>query len=918
MSFYTSLTGLNAATTMLGVTANNIANVGTTGFKRSRADFGDIFATSPLQKATNTVGQGVALKQVSQEFTQGNIAFSANSLDLAITGDGFFPMQATAGQPYTYTRNGQFMLNEQHNVVNAAGERLRAATVDSAGTANVNDQVDLTIPPKTTGEATQTSKVSLSLNFPADAAVITEAFDSTNPATYNKSSALTVYDAGGHGYLATVYYTKTRNADVITPTNTWQTHVFVDGKEVPQALKQATDASGQPIYVNQYGQTKPLSEVKDLLTTAPTQLFALNDLTDTRSSTAAAISGAAVDMSKFDLSNGVNFQAFSTDLKAALSSVLKVKVDGSAKEVTVNLSGLANETKVTGAELASAITNQLQRQFGSENYYDLTDPSNQKFRVTTDGMTGPDGIAHPITINLNSAAFPADTNLKTLKTEEVVAAIQAQLDANAGNTGKTIKVSYDYANSGFKFTDGNNAITLDSGTLGSASNDLFGLSQFPTSVNLTTGNYGAQVIPNGKPICPLVDQRFGMAVHYDSVTKKFNFSSGTTGDTSSLSISGVQSGSLANELLGLAPIPDGESLSIATSEVALRGLPSTAAKVTGAPPVKNLANIFSVDASNNTFQVTIDGIRGKVVVPPRSDYSIDSFAKALQKGINALGANNAYGDPVTVNGVKVGYDPVKKGFTITSGTAGNDSYVKISGSADWGLADVDANYGADSTWTKPTQQLDASGALKYIDGKGKETTSNAGFTKLPAWSPVFLTKGQLTFSTTGKLISPTDATQLDTVFLDNGKGALNMSVEFSGSTQYGTPFSVLSQSQNGAPEGDLVGVTIGNDGLVTASFSNGSSKSLAKILMANFATPVGLRPMGDSSFSETKASGKPTLGTAGSAGFGTLRSGATERANVDLTQELVDLITAQRNFQANAKAIETSSTMTSAIINLRS
>jgi len=90
MSFYTSLTGLNAATAMLGVTSNNISNVGTTGFKRSRADFGDIFATSPLQKSSSTVGQGVSLKQVSQEFNQGNISFSSNALDLAITGDGFF------------------------------------------------------------------------------------------------------------------------------------------------------------------------------------------------------------------------------------------------------------------------------------------------------------------------------------------------------------------------------------------------------------------------------------------------------------------------------------------------------------------------------------------------------------------------------------------------------------------------------------------------------------------------------------------------------------------------------------------------------------------------------------------------------------------------------------------------------------
>jgi flagellar hook-basal body protein len=88
MSFFTSLTGLKAANTELAVTSNNIANAGTTGFKKSKASFGDIFARSPLQ--TSSVGQGVALKTIKQEFSQGSIEFSANMLDLAITGDGFF------------------------------------------------------------------------------------------------------------------------------------------------------------------------------------------------------------------------------------------------------------------------------------------------------------------------------------------------------------------------------------------------------------------------------------------------------------------------------------------------------------------------------------------------------------------------------------------------------------------------------------------------------------------------------------------------------------------------------------------------------------------------------------------------------------------------------------------------------------
>jgi flagellar hook-basal body protein len=148
MSFFTSLTGLNAATAQLGVTSNNIANASTVGFKRSRADFGDIFATSPLQKATSTIGQGVSLKKVTQEFGQGNMNFSSNTLDLAISGDGFFPLKSADGFQDIFTRNGSFMMNDQYNVVNSAGQRLMAASVDSTGKANLNDLNVLTIPQK--------------------------------------------------------------------------------------------------------------------------------------------------------------------------------------------------------------------------------------------------------------------------------------------------------------------------------------------------------------------------------------------------------------------------------------------------------------------------------------------------------------------------------------------------------------------------------------------------------------------------------------------------------------------------------------------------------------------------------------------------------------------------------------------------
>ncbi|MGB4119517.1 MAG: flagellar hook-basal body complex protein, partial [Burkholderiaceae bacterium] len=349
MSFYTSLTGLNSATAQLGVTSNNIANVGTTGFKRSRADFGDIFATSPLQKASSTIGQGVALKQVTQEFGQGNVAFSANALDLAITGDGFFPLKSADGLQDIYTRNGSFMMNDQYNVVNSAGQRLMAASVDSSGKADLGDLSVLTIPQQTTGEAGETSLINLGLNFPADAQVITEEFNRGNPATYNKSTALTVYDSGGNGYLATVYYAKTQNASQLSPFNKWQTYVFVGDTQVNASLIQATDDNAEPLYVNKYGEIQPESAVSDFLVNGKTQMFSLDDLTDTRTSEPAAI---VAQQSTIDLTADTtyNFANVSAD---DLTDMFTIDVDGSGTPVTIDLSDMAGSTDtITGVALA--------------------------------------------------------------------------------------------------------------------------------------------------------------------------------------------------------------------------------------------------------------------------------------------------------------------------------------------------------------------------------------------------------------------------------------------------------------------------------------------------------------------------------------------------------------------------------------
>jgi len=924
MSFYTSLTGLNAATAMLGVTSNNISNVGTTGFKRSRADFGDIFATSPLKKASSTVGQGVSLKQVSQEFSQGNISFSSNALDLAITGDGFFPMRSADGLQELFTRNGSFLLNEQFNVVNSTGQRLMAATVDSTGSANVNERVVLTIPQSTSGEAKQTSLVQLGLNFPADAEVITSTFNRTNPATYNKSTAFTVYDNGGNGYLATIYYVKTANANQNVPFNKWQTYVFVGEDAVAASLVQSTDTNGEKLYVNQYGEIEPYSVVKDELTTAKTQLFSLDELTDKRTSVPATIDGASLLSSSIDFTNGINFNAITSTSNPALappigtaadvlSSLFTIDVDKTGNPVTLDLSHLRSiNAPLTGSQIAAEATAVLNRKFGDESFFDFSATGANTFNISTSRIASTSNT--PVQIQL-VAGSNGITDLTKVTIQQAVTAIQQQLSASTilngtGATAGSVKVSYDYSTQGFKFTDATNTITLKSGT---SKNEVMGLTT--TAITLDeSGGYSAKVIPNGAVMRAASEQRYGMKVTFDSVNRVFKFQSGKTGDNSSLDVTNVNGAGLA--LFGLS------TTSVAKTELATRGIESTPAVAVGAAPTINLSNNFAVDATNNTFVVTVDGIKGTVKLPVDSNYSLSTFMAKLEKGINAMGANSTTGGvPPTVNGVKVTFDQINNRFVFTTGTTGADSFIKISGSSNWGLETVEAGRGTTTSWIKPTQHQDFVGGAvqpKYIDGAGNETTNGDGFTTLPAWSPIYLDKGELTFDTGGNLVSPVEGTQLETVYLAGGKGALTINIDYSASTQFSSAFAVLSQSQDGAPEGDLVGVTIANDGLVSASFSNGTQKSLAKILLVNFSSPAGLRQIGDSSFLASAASGDPIIGTAGSAGFGTLRAGATERANVDLTQELVDLITAQRNFQANAKAIETSSTMTSAIINLRS
>lgn len=160
-------------------------------------------------------------------------------------------------------------------------------------------------------------------------------------------------------------------------------------------------------------------------------------------------------------------------------------------------------------------------------------------------------------------------------------------------------------------------------------------------------------------------------------------------------------------------------------------------------------------------------------------------------------------------------------------------------------------------------------------------------------------------------------TPLDRNGVANGASAQSFTLDLSDITQFGNEFSVSNILQDGYTTGQLRGVEVGDSGVVFARFTNGQSRALGQIALANFSNKSGLQPIGGTSWAETFASGQPTLGAAGTAGLGVVQSGALEDSNVEVTQQLVDMIVAQRNFQANAKMIQTEDTITQTVINLR-
>ena len=1244
MSFYTALTGLNGSSADISATSNNIANVGTTGFKRSRAEFGDIFATSPLQNSSSSIGSGAILKGVKQQFTQGNIASSLNALDLAISGQGFFTLKPSLTSAQTvYTRNGSLNVDNDRYVVDSAGQYLVVYPVNEDGSVTAKDLLSA-VPlqlPITSGDPKATSNISLGVNLPATAEVVTSRpeftsggynFNPNDPNTFTNSTSITIFDDLGNPTIATMYFCKTQAASTSDPTNKFETKLVIGDTIIDPDLVSAVDDTGQQIFIDKFGaQTTSVPDDNYFIEGKGSALYKLDDLQQQVPSQAANIKGAqstfdfgeegdklvevVTDPMQFNATReaglvtgsnvywGKNFltlnvdngdqpvnidirpgqynaaqlaaeverainEAYGDDRKIQIVknvdddlniNLFKLTADGTSDAldtpITVDLLGSSYVTDIEGISLTGASPDFTKEQFlahsqarineamnnyavkrtddtldkatilgvstqlfgrtvgsagsilnkteiipithntintsnnlvnsskfmvhsyfgnkpeltvydsqitagdngsgqsavfnAAENTLTLTLANttgltanskiriagnfatsesaigngnlngreftvsnvvdNKTIQINTTGLGFPDtdfvltsGVAADTALNVlhskstNVEAFfegaekvyqdaPINFSSKKIVVREIGTAKHSYTNKDVINKGATagifafgngsfggatslqtlglstgvqtstdwvdeknppIKVNYDTVNQRLSFV-------VDRTVLGTGTNSNFNsFTVFGSSLATSTNNLGvpsnndaSEVLIRGGEVLftntfvadgeeiQLNDKRYGINVNYNSDTKDFTFSSGTTGEAiaanGALGVTETQKASNIEVGRYLLSTSDGSvvdttdhfsgnndlmGVGLTKSDAVFtsgRGIAASPAQVVGAAAKEKLTEVFRLSSigGENTFNVSVNGINGVIEVPP-GFYVGSTLAEALQERINQIADPNT-GE--TVGGVVVKYDPNANNFTFTTGTTGDTSTIKVKGTTRLGLDDVPLGVGNVPKIFNLVQATNADGIALFVDASGN-VVETPPENLVEGYFPLYIDEGELTFDKSGKLVSP----KKNVHYEKQQEGfSISLDIDFGASTQFAQPFSVLSVDQDGFTSGRLDGLEIDAAGTIRANYTNGQNNPLGKIVLANFNNQNGLKQIGNATYVETAVSGSPQVGEAGAEGFGNILSGSLERSNVDITEELVNLITAQRNFQASAKAIETTTTLTQTIINIR-
>jgi flagellar hook protein FlgE len=344
-----------------------------------------------------------------------------------------------------------------------------------------------------------------------------------------------------------------------------------------------------------------------------------------------------------------------------------------------------------------------------------------------------------------------------------------------------------------------------------------------------------------------------------------------------------------------APIPAKITTAI-TAEFNLDARAKVATSVTPPPPITTYATALNgFDSQGVPVPVSLYFVKvgpDPTVNPTTPASLIDTWdvfdSSTVAAGTAALAADAAVG---AINATNYALDIKNTALNLANGNSNLPTFTNFSAATGLTLPAMQALPSTSNAVVAPSTTQ--SGALFQIqfDANGIIIPQAAPFT--------------LTLTSTNPNVGPL------------GDGKFDATLDISSATQFGTAFAVSQLTQDGYTAGTLTGVSINEQGVVTTSYSNGQNQSKGQIALADFRNVQGLKPAGGGNWTETEMSGQPIQGAPAQGNFGGLRAGALESSNVDLTAELVAMMTAQRDYQANAQTIKTQDQVLSTLVNLR-
>lgn len=812
MSFNTALSGIRAANTDLQVTGNNIANASTIGFKSSRAEFGDVYTSTLLGGGSNTPGSGVTIQNIRQQFTQGNLKFTQNELDLSVNGEGFFVVEKNGDR--LFTRAGTFGLDKDGYIVNGTNATLQGFAADADG--NVSGVLgDLRVD-VSSQEPRQTTAVNAALNLDANETVL----ESTGASFLTNGSGINEAQPAG----AKVATTTTLDLGVVATPITFSaanTTSFKIARQDPISLA--------------------ISEVNLVL--------------DSGSASSPSALANLINSANFDSPSPVNVEAYADattgalrfrDLAAGVDSIITLTID----PVTVPATPVSNPAP--GG--ANALTNAIDA-------------------VSTVPGT-PDAVAH-------TAGIPRVTNNYGSHTLVI-----------RSPNGTDVTYVSEYGASADETASELNSLAGVSATASTQATLLAASFSNPGSFRLNGVNLTSTGLPSMTVMADEINALssstlFGISASVDDVGNLV-VESATGRD---LEFSFDTNGGVA-EIQGSRGVPQ-----IVNDD-------ASAVRIGGEVTV-TLQEGYSIQSSAPTVPVYGGSMFGSINVPSFfTDVPINAFDPDDQKTFNHATSTTVYdslGNAHVMRQyfVKQPYDPADP---MTSANHWK-MYVQIDGE----------NVGDPDPTLPSPQNTEASMAEFNVhftpDGTIDPFRTDAML--ISNWTPI----GEDGLPLGG--LGPLNVLQGGTIPVAEPPASSNFEIDLAGSTQFGSVFAVEELDQNGYATGRLAGLDISNTGVVFARFTNGEAQVLGQVALANFSSVEGLKPVGDTMWAQTFETGEAIIGAPGSAQLGNITAGAVEESNVDLSEQLVNLIIAQRNYQANAKTIETANATTQTIINLR-